>query len=107
MAENRSFEPTTPQANRAAEQGLGVGRKEMDRQRDPGGETVLGEGAPAGLDIHDAGQDDKPEQDWGEPAGEDAAYSANHTRRPVKTEADRGQGKKTRQAQKDQINRRP
>jgi len=145
MAENRSFDPTTPQANRAAEQGLGVGRREMDGQRDPGrdqhatdpGRTepfpkdnaasqaggggdrgaadadggepqgaTLGEGAPAGLDIHDAGQGDNPQEDWGDPAGEGAAYSANHTRRPVKTEADRGQGKKTRAAQKDQISRR-
>ena len=63
MAENRSFEPATPQA-------------------------------------------DRPENDRGEPADEGATYPANHTRRPVKTEADRGQGKKTRQAQKDQINRR-
>jgi len=106
MAENRSFNSTTPQANRAAEQGLGVGRREMDAQRDPGGDATLGEGVPAGVDIHDAGQADNPEQDWGAPADEGATYSANHTNRPVKTEADRGQGRKTRQAQKDQINRR-
>ena len=36
---------------------------------------------------------DRPEEDWGDPAGEGAAYSANHTRRPLKTEAERGQGK--------------
>ena len=140
MAENRSFNPNTPQANRAAEQGLGVGRKELDAQRDPnrdqnataperrepftsGDETLpdeaaedrrpdgrgrepLGEGSPAGLDIHDLGQADRPQEDWGAPADEGAAYSANHTRRPVKTEADRGQGRKTRKAQKDQFSRR-
>lgn len=140
MAENRSFNPTTPQANRAAEQGLGVGRKEMNAQRDPGRESFatdpqrtepfprdeagpggdlddrnaagrsvgeeLGEGTPANVDIHDVGQDDKPEADWGAPPDEGAAYSTNHTRRPVKTEADRGQGRKTRKAQKDQISRR-
>jgi hypothetical protein len=141
MAENRSFEPTTPQANRSVEQGLGVGQKEMDAQRDPnrdqhatdprrtepfdsegaaradgeapdrnaagmeGGEP-LGEGTPANVDIHDAGQPDAPQDDWGEPADEGATYSANHTRRPVKTEADRGQGRKTRAAQKDQVSRR-
>lgn len=143
MAENRSFNPTTPQANRAAEQGLGVGQKEMDAQRDPSrnaaatdpqrtlpfaadddaqegggddrvdrggarasGEEALGEGTPAGVDIHDFGQRDRPEEDWGEAADEGTVHSANHTRRPVKTEADRGQGKKTRAAQKDQVSRR-
>jgi hypothetical protein len=145
MAENRSFQPTTPQANRSVEQGLGVGQKEMDAQRDPtrdqratdpqrtepfdvdgaalkgdesgsdrsdrdaagtAGAEPLGEGTPANVDIHDLGQPDAPQDDWGEPADEGTAYSANHTRRPVKTEAERGQGRKTRAAQKDQISRR-
>jgi hypothetical protein len=66
----------------------------------------LGEGTPAGPDVHDRGQPDTPQDDWGEPADEGTTYSANHTRRPAKTEADRGQGKKTRAAQKDQISRR-
>src|SRR3954462_7358842 len=101
--ENRSFDPSTQQANRSVEQGLGVGQKEMDAQRDPGrdqqatdprrtarfesdqgiseegapedrnaahgtDEAPLGEGAPANLDIHDLGQADNPEEDWGEPA---------------------------------------
>ena len=140
MAENRSFDPTTPQANRSVEQGLGVGQREMDAQRDPsreqhatdprrraafdgsadgrddepddrnaagmGGGEALGEGTPAGVDIHKLGQDDKPQADWGEAADQGTMHSANHTRRPVKTEAERGQGKKTRKAQKDQISRR-
>lgn len=147
MAENRSFNPTPQQANRSVEQGLGVGQKEMDAQRDPSreqqatdprrtepfddggreqldgqaapgdalddrnaagmaGREELGASTPANVDIHNLGQDDNPEEDWGEPAGEGTMHSANHTRRPVKTEAERGQGRKTRAAQKDQISRR-
>ena len=30
-----TYVPTTPQVNRGREQGLGVGQKEIDRQRDP------------------------------------------------------------------------
>jgi hypothetical protein len=70
------------------------------------GAAELGEGTPANVDIHDLGQDDKPEQDWGEDGGEDVTHSANHTRRPVKTEAERGQGAKTRQLNKDIVSRR-
>jgi hypothetical protein len=66
----------------------------------------LGAGTPAGVDIHDVGQVDAPEDDWGEPAAEGAAYSANHTRRGIKTEAERGQGKLTRARTKDIISRR-
>jgi hypothetical protein len=66
----------------------------------------LGEGTPAGVDIHDVGQDDSPEQDWGEEGDEGMMHSANHTRRGIKTEAERGQGAKTRQANKDIISRR-
>jgi len=47
-----------------------------------------------------------PQEDWGEPADEGAAYSANHARRGVKSSALRGPGKKTRAATKDQISRR-
>ncbi len=89
MVDKRRFETPPPHARRA------------DRPDAP-----LGEGAPANLDIHDLGQPDVPEDDWGDPAGEGATYSANHTRRPVKTEAERGQGRKTRRARKDQISRR-
>jgi hypothetical protein len=49
---------------------------------------------------------DNPQEDWGEPADEGAAYSANHATRGAKTDADRGQGRKTRAAAKDQISRR-
>jgi hypothetical protein len=62
--------------------------------------------ASAGLDPHDLGQPDNPQEDWGEPMGGEAVHSSNHARRPVRTEADRGQGAKTRQMTKDIISRR-
>jgi hypothetical protein len=139
--EDRTFDPTTPQVNRGREQGLGMGQKELDRQRDPSGETTavdpertqpfdtdveagpgeplddrnaaglggaepLGEGTPANVDIHDTGEPDNPEDDWGAAVDEGALHGANHTRRPVKTEAERGQGPRTRQANKDIVSRR-
>ena len=158
MAEDdRTFRTSTPGANRAETQGLGLGQKEMDAQRDPsreahatdpqrtepfdtrldagppmehtperlaGGEVAppradgapdnadaedqpwLGEGVPRNVDVHDVGDEDKPEDDWGEPADEGALHGANHTRRPIKTEAERGQGVKTRRRTKDIISRR-
>lgn len=150
MAEDdRTFRTSTPAANRAEQQGLGVGQREMDAQAAPnrdqhatdpqrlepvgpdeGGSRDdrgapgegrsfddrnaagmdaagdLGAGTPAGVDIHDVGQDDSPEQDWGEAGDEGLSHSANHSRRGVKTEAERGQGAKTRQANKDIVSRR-
>jgi len=66
----------------------------------------LGAGTPSNVDVHDVGQEDKPEEDWGDAAAEGTLHSANHTRRGVKTEAERGQGAKTRRANKDIISRR-
>lgn len=66
----------------------------------------LGVGTPANVDIHNLGQDDSPEQEWGEDGDEGMVHSANHTRRPIRTEAERGQGAKTRQLTKDIISRR-
>ena len=66
----------------------------------------LGSGTPAGVDIHDLGQDDNPQEEWGEAAEEGMAHSANHSRRGVKTEAERGQGRLTRQLNKDIVSRR-
>jgi hypothetical protein len=61
--------------------------------------------APLSVNIHELGQGDRPQEDWGE-AAPGATYSANHTRRPVKTEAERGQGVKTRRKNKDIVSRR-
>lgn len=66
----------------------------------------LGVGTPANVDVHDLGQRDKPEEAWGDEVVEGAMHSANHTRRPVRTEAERGQGAKTRKANKDIVSRR-
>jgi len=171
--EERSFAPSRPEANRAREQGLGVGQQEMDAQRDPNrfqtatdparaapfdddlqdatnadrpsqadfGDTDLraangdgqaraaethdretppdrnaaglgdvqgdlGAGTPANVDIHDLGQPDKPEDDWGEAADEGTYYSSTNSDRGGRTELERGQGAKTRQANKDIVSRR-
>lgn len=66
----------------------------------------LGEGTPANVDVHKLGERDTPENDWGEPADEGAVHGSNHTRRPDRTEAERGQGAKTRAHSKDIISRR-
>jgi hypothetical protein len=161
MAEDdRTYFPSTAEANRARMQGLGVGQREMDKQRDPNrdlhaidpqrtepfdttleagppaehtpqvlaGRIVeparaveerrtfvdaddtqkpwLGEGLPPNVDVHDTGEADNPQNDWGEPADEGTMHGANHTRRPERTEAMRGQGAKTRRFTKDIISRR-
>lgn len=66
----------------------------------------LGEGTPANVDLHKLGQGDRPQEDWGEPAAPEATFSSNHARRAVRPEAERGQGAKTRQANKDIVSRR-
>jgi len=66
----------------------------------------LGAGTPGGVDVHDLGQDDEPMQDWGDEVDEEMMHSADHTRRPERTEAERGQGAKTRRMTKDIISRR-
>ena len=138
MAEDdRTFRTSTPAANRAEQQGLGVGQRELEAAREPSGEQHaidpqrlepfddgeastedrafaddgerlgdLGEGTPPNVDVHKLGQEDKPEEDWGEYIDEPVVHSANHTRRPIKTEAERGQGAKTRQLNKDIVSRR-
>lgn len=112
--EDRSFSPDTVSANRTQMQGNGVGQRELDLQRAPDrddsdrlgrqdGDAALE--ASDALDdketrIGDLAQEDNPELDWGEPlAG--ASHGENHTRRPHKTEADRGHGRRTIQRNKE------
>jgi hypothetical protein len=88
MAEDdRTFR--TPAANRG-------------RTRTPeapaGGEAAPVRGAEGG--------GDNPQDDWGESGDEGLLHSANHSRRPIKTEAERSQGAKTRQLNKDIVSRR-
>jgi hypothetical protein len=170
--EDRTFAPTTPGANRAQMQGLGVGAEEMDKQQAPNRDSYaaspqrtepfdqslegatngdhptaadftgqepgdvqgsaaainagapgavlddrnaagmgqagdLGASTPANVDIHNIGQSDNPEQEWGdELIGEGGVHSSNNTRKGIRTEAERGQGAKTRQFNKDEISRR-
>jgi hypothetical protein len=82
-----------------------IGRGEADIHSVEGD---LGAGTPPNVDVRKLGQGDRPQEDWGDPADEGAAYSANHTRRAVRTEAERGrsQGSKTRTANKDIVSRR-
>ena len=61
---------------------------------------------PQGADQYDFDGDDNPQEDGGDPSME-AQTGGNHTRRPDRTEAMRGQGPKTREAQKAEINRQP
>ncbi|HEX4096556.1 MAG TPA: hypothetical protein VHX64_07495 [Caulobacteraceae bacterium] len=89
----RSFDPTPAQVNRELHQGLGVGQRELDAQREPKVDPALVEEV-------------NPQEDWGQPADEGAAYSANHATRGGKTDEVRGPGPKTRTATKDQISRR-
>jgi hypothetical protein len=69
------------------------GKGNLDAQRGPNPDPPLVEEA-------------NPQNDWGEPADEGATYSANHATRGRKAEGMRSQGRKTRQATKDQISRR-
>ncbi len=87
----RSFDPGTVETNRARQQGLGMGARELDRQQDP--------------ELYDDGVDAEVErlspEDDGPPTT--AQHSENHTRRPIRTEALRGHGPKTRAANKERV----
>ncbi|THD61800.1 hypothetical protein [Phenylobacterium sp.] len=91
--EPRSYDPDSIEANRGREQGLGVGQRDLDAQRDP---DQLPQ-TPLELD-----NDDEPLRS--EPGDEGAVLNANHANRGAKP--DRSSGPKTRQASKDQISRR-
>jgi hypothetical protein len=94
-SEQRSFQPGTSDLDDRNAAGIG----------DAGD---LGAGTPAGVDVHDLGQKDRPQEEWGEELTDEEGlmHSANHTRRAIKTEAERGQGAKTRRMTKDIISRR-
>jgi hypothetical protein len=94
--DDRSFDPTaaptSADVTRGLEQGLGVGQRELDAQREPLIDPPL--------------LDTKPEDDWGDPADQGATYSAKHAIRGEKTAGQNGQGTKTRTANKDTVSRR-
>lgn len=80
--QDRTFSTDTVEANRAAQQGLGVGQRELDAERDPG---------EPGMSVED---------ELAAEVEDDEALSAED--RPLKV----GQGAKTRQHQKDVVSRR-
>ncbi|WP_372781797.1 hypothetical protein [Phenylobacterium sp.] len=92
--DDRSFDPSQTEVNRGREQGLGVGQRELSRQRDPDQVPQT----PLELDDDDSLRS--------EPGDEAAALHANHAMRGERTGAGRSQGAKTRQAAKDAISRR-
>lgn len=94
---NRSFDPAkaAPGARLDDRNGAGL--------RDAGD---LGASTPANVDIHNLGQKDRPQEEWGEPAGEAATFSSDNTRKGLGIEADRSQGTKTRRLNKDIVSRR-
>jgi hypothetical protein len=98
--EERTFNPDQSQANRTRMQGGGVGQNELNAQRDPS-RPHNSDGA---LDQYDTEGRDNPQEDGGDPSME-AQTGSNHTRRPDRTEAMRGQGPKTRAANKAEITR--
>lgn len=98
--EKRTFQPAPAGTNRGRQQGLGVGQRELDLQGDPAGNARGVEG------VSDNPQKGWPEEDWGEPADEGAAYSSNHANRGTRRDEENSQGRKTREATKDQISRR-
>ena len=91
--ETRSFDPNPVETNRGREQGLGVGQRELEAQRDP---DQLPQ-TPLELDNED-------EDLRSEPGDEAAVLHANHADRGAKP--DSSSGRKTRAATKDQISRR-
>lgn len=108
---DRTFRSTTPGGERGETQfeaEAAESRSFLDDRDAAGIDDAgdLGAGTPANVDVHKLGEEDAPEADWGEAVEEGTLHSANHSRRGVKTEADRGQGAKTRRRTKDIISRR-
>jgi hypothetical protein len=99
MAEDDRTLPK-PAANRADQQGPAEGRTFDASELDDRNAADLADSSG------DLGQEDNPQEDWGPEGDPQMLHSANHTRRPLKTEAERGQGAKTRRANKDIVSRR-
>jgi hypothetical protein len=84
-------EPGTAQTNRVRRQGLGMGQRDLETQRD---QTVYDDEVEIEAGRLDPDDDGLPTS---------AQHSENHTRRPIKTEAARGQGPKTRAANRERV----
>src|ERR1700756_1035628 len=93
--------------NRSLDHDAAPGTRLNDRNAAGLGDSGdLGAGTPANVDVHNLGQKDRPQEEWGEPAGEAATFSSDNTRKGLGIEADRSQGAKTRRLSKDIISRR-
>lgn len=89
--EDRSYEPDTVSANKAAQTGQGVGQREMQVMRDPG----------EAIDDADLDLADEAEEEPGLQTG------ATHANRPGKTDAESGQGRLTREANRERFKGNP
>lgn len=85
--EDRSFQTDTQGANRSAQQGNGVGERELQVMKDPGEE----------IDRDDLLAADDAEEEPGIQQGR----TGNN--RPDRTEAMRGQGRKTLEANRERV----
>lgn len=63
-------------------------------------------GVPANVDPESLEDGHGPQMDWGEPEP-DAIHGSTHANRPIKTEAERGQGPKTRSRNKQIVSGKP
>jgi hypothetical protein len=89
--EDRSYSPDTVSANRAARQGQGVGQRDLQVMRDPGEDI-----ADADLDLADEAREE-PGMQTGQ----------THANRPDKTDAQSGQGRLTREANRERFKGNP
>lgn len=88
--EPKAFQPSTVEANRARQQGLGLGRRELEAQHDS-----------RVSDTTDEQVERLEPEDDGPPTG--AQHGQNNTRRPRSTEVARGQGPKTLAANRERV----
>lgn len=89
--EDRTFQTSTPEANRSAEQGNGVGERELQVMKDPGED----------IDRDDLLAADDAEEEPGMQTGR------TNTNRPDRTEAMGGQGRKTLEANRERVKGNP
>ena len=87
--EDRSFQTDTGAANRSAQQGNGVGERELQVMKDPG---------------EDIDRDDLLADTEEEPGMQQGRTGNN---RPDRTEAMRGQGRKTLEANRERVKGNP
>jgi hypothetical protein len=107
--EDRSFAQNTASSNRGQQKRPQEPGAELDDRNRAGlgeGGGDLGAATPPNVNVHNLAQENNPQEDWGGEAEEGAMFSQNHSRRPIRTEAERGQGAKTRRLNKDIVSRR-